>query len=141
MLRFNLLRLRTTLGLKQSQIAEVLKVPQSSISAMENGKTQVSDAYIQTLQQVFNIENINQYYDEVDQTRVVIKNNRGVNNGYGNVNQKGGANDALILEKLASLEKDVASLKTEKEEVDLLRRQVLQFVAICAKTTSTSPPF
>lgn len=110
--KFNLLRLRTDLGMKQSQIAEVLEIPQSSISAMENGKTNVSQAYVNTLVQKLSIPNIQEYYEEIEIGN--ISNNSG--NGIGNNNNiKPAGSDPLVLARITSMEKDLGNISGNLE--------------------------
>lgn len=144
--RFNLNRLRTDLGLKQSDIAEVLQIPQSSVSAMENWKTNVSQAYVNTLVHKFGISNIQDYYEEYESINVT--NNSGSGNGTNNKVQIPGSSDPLVLARLTSIEKDVDTLSGRTQErieklenkVDELERenkqllhQLTEFKILCAK--------
>lgn len=144
--RFNLNRLRTDLGLKQSDIAEVLQIPQSSVSAMENWKTNVSQAYVNTLVHKFGIANIQDYYEEYESINVT--NNSGSGNGTNNKVQIPGSSDPLVLTRLSSIEKDVDALsgrtqvridklenkvdELERENKQLLH-QLTEFKILCAK--------
>lgn len=144
--RFNLNRLRADLGLKQSGIAEVLQIPQSSVSAMENWKTNVSQAYVNTLVHKFGISNIQDYYEEYESINVT--NNSGSGNGTNNKVQIPGSSDPLVLARLTSIEKDVDTLSGRTQErieklenkVDELERenkqllhQLTEFKILCAK--------
>ena len=146
MTRFNLRRLRTDLRLKQSDVAQTLEIPQSSVSAMENGKTVVSPAYIDKLQQVYNIDNIDDYYDELDIVR--IHNNRGNNNGYNNHYNNQMGLDAETVAKMATLDQNVSHLLSDfneriirlenkrdelEQENKELHRQLTAFQVLCAK--------
>ena len=146
MTRFNLRRLRTDLRLKQSDVAQTLEIPQSSVSAMENGKTTVSPAYIDKLQQVFNIDNIEDYNDELDIVR--IHNNRGNNNGYNNHYNNQMGLDAETVAKMATLDQNVSHLLSDfneriirlenkrdelEQENKELHRQLTAFQVLCAK--------
>lgn len=142
--KFNLKRLRTELGLKQSEIADVLHLPQSSVSAMENGKTEVSQQYIKQLQAHFDIRNIDDYYDEVEVVR--ITGNRGNNNGYKNVLTSN--LDAETISNVTAIKKDVDAIKGDYEtrlkkaeekrealdaEIRELHRQITEFKVLCAR--------
>lgn len=146
MTRFNLRRLRTDLRLKQSDVAQTLEIPQSSVSAMENGKTTVSPAYIDKLQEVYNIDNIDDYYDELDIVR--IHNNRGNNNGYNNHYNNQMGLDAETVAKMATLDQNVSHLLSDfneriirlenkrdelEQENKELHRQLTAFQVLCAK--------
>ena len=142
--KFNLKRLRNELGLKQSEIADVLHLPQSSVSAMENGKTEVSQQYVKQLQAHFNIRNIDEYYDEVEVVR--ITGNRGNNNGYKNVLTSGV--DPETVSNITAIKKDVDTIKGDYEdrlkraekkrdeldaEIRELHRQITEFKVLCAR--------
>ena len=142
--QFNLKRLRNDLRVKQSEIAEVLEVPQSSVSAMENGKTAVSPMYVNKLQVQYQINNIDDYYDEVEVVR--ISNNRGTNNGYKNTVNSG--LDAETVSRISDIKKDVEVMmhtfedrltKAENKRDELetenrrLHRQLTAFQVLCAK--------
>lgn len=141
---FNLKRLRNDLGVKQSEIASILDIPQSSVSAMENGKTVVSPTYIDKLQSKYQINNIEDYYDDVEVVR--IQNNRGTNNGYKNTLTS--ALDAKTISSIVEIHKDVSlilssyeerlrNIEKKRDELEnenrQLHRQLTAFQVLCAK--------
>lgn len=73
---FNIRKLRKMKNLTQQDVAEVLKVPQSSVSAMEIGKTNVSERYIEILENTYNIKR-EDYMEEDRRSFVYMKNARG----------------------------------------------------------------
>ena len=130
--------------MKQSEIAEVLEVPKSSVSAMENGKTVASPIYVNKLQANYQINNIDEYYDEVELVR--ISNNRGTNNGYKNTVNSGVDSDTAS--RISEIKKDVEAIlhtfeerlkKVEDKRDELeaenrqLHRQLTAFQVLCAK--------
>lgn len=77
---FNLKRFRQDFKLTQTQLAEILHIPQSSVCAMEKGRTRVSDSYINLLVERFGINRVN--YEEGDtRSSIYIRSNGGNNNG------------------------------------------------------------
>ena len=143
-LKFNLRKLRTDLGLKQSELADALQLPQSSVSAMENGKTGVSPQYITKLQTVYHISNIDDYFEEVEVVR--ITGNRGNNNGYKNTLSQG--LDAETVASITEIKKVVESIRSDyearlskaeekREEQDLeikeLHKMLTAFQVLCAR--------
>lgn len=146
MRKFDIKRLRVDKGLKQSEMAELLNIPQSSISSMENGKTQVSQNYINILVEKLAIDNIDEYYYDVEEmVSINNENNTGHNNGYKNTfSQTGAVADPLILTKLAVIERDLveyneANRKLENKrdeleaEVKKLRDQQTEFIIRCVQ--------
>ena len=73
---FNIRKLRKNKNLTQQDIADVLKVPQSSVSAMEIGKTNVSEKYIEILENTYNIKK-EDYMEEDRRSFVYLRNARG----------------------------------------------------------------
>lgn len=142
--QFNLKRLRSDLGLKQSEIAEALEVPQSSVSAMENGKTVVSPIYINKLQVKYQVANIEDYFDEVEVVR--IQNNKGTNNGYKNTVTT--AMDAETISRIIEIKKDVEvmihnyedrlqKVEAKRDALEIenkaLHNKLTAFQVLCAK--------
>lgn len=80
---FNMQRFRTERHLSQKQLADILKIPQSSISAMESGRTRVNQTYLNTLKNNFTF-NVEDYMEE--ESTVFVKNVKGNNNGQNNGN-------------------------------------------------------
>lgn len=118
-LRLDLAKLRKEKGLKQSELAEILGVPQSSISAMENFKTNVSQTYINILIEKLSIDNINDYMVERDESFYFnSENNQGDGNGYNTNVQKGLSNAAetLLISKVALLEKGLDGINDKLGE-------------------------
>lgn len=85
-IKFDLKRLRTDLKLKQTELADALNLPQSSVSSMEKGKTRIHQDTIDKLESIYNVTNIEDYYIE-DEHPVYINNEgaSGSNNGYKNL--------------------------------------------------------
>ena len=80
--KFDLKKFRQSMGLKQSELAAILGLPQSSISSMESGKTQVSQVYINRLVEKMGITNIEEfYYDASECVSIHNEGNVGDNNG------------------------------------------------------------
>lgn len=143
--KFDIKRLRLDRGLKQSDIASILHLPQSSISSMERGKSQVSQHYINTLVNELGVENVEEYYYDVeDMVYINNENNNGSNNGYQNSQNDSGINNSIILAKLAILERDLEEynartkrLEEKNERLDqenrILFRQLMAFQVLCAK--------
>lgn len=144
--KFDIKRLRLDKGLKQSEIAAMLNIPQSSISSMEKGKTQVSQNYINILVKKLSLDNVEDYYYDVEEMAYINnQNNRGSNNGYkNNLNGTSGVQDNLILSKLVVIERDLAEynernkkLEIKKEELEAenksLFRQLMALQVLCIK--------
>lgn len=136
-------KFRLDQGLKQGEMAEILGVPQSSVSAMEHGKTNVAIVYIRKLEAKFGKELVDNYYETTK--GVVMKNIRGKNNGYRNVLQEG--MDAGTIAKITAIEKDLGSVKesldtlsgeqkSAKDKADaenrVLREMIADFRVLCA---------
>lgn len=146
MKKFDIKRLRLDKGLKQSEMAALLNIPQSSISSMEKGKTQVSQTYINILIEKLAINNIEDYYYDVEEMVSIHNENvSGHNNGYNNtLSQPGSVSDSLILTKLSVIERDLAEyneanrkLEAKREELDAenktLRDQITALMIRCLK--------
>ena len=145
--KFDLKKLRLSKGLKQSELAAILGVPQSSISAMESGKTQVSQVYINKLVEKMAIHNIEDFYYDVDES-VNIHNEGyvGDNNGYNNYKNvtTSTSTDAIMITKISVMERDLSELKEMlhkkdsrcdelQKEVMHLTRQLTAFQVLCAR--------
>ncbi len=145
--KFDLKKLRLSRGLKQSDIALVLGVPQSSISAMESGRTQVSHNYVKTLVEKLAITNVEEYYHDVDENvNIYNDGTMGDNNGYNNYKNvvHSSMSDGLVLSRLSALERDLSDLKDSlrrkeirceelQREVMKLTHQLTAFQVMCAK--------
>lgn len=145
--KFDLKRLRLSKGLRQSEMAAILGIPQSSISAMESGKTQVSQVYINKLVEKLAISNIEEFYYDVDESVNIhnegyIGDNNGYNN-YKNVTASTSA-DAVMITKISVMERDLGELKEMlrkkdnrcdelQNEVMRLTRQLTAFQVLCAR--------
>ena len=77
---FDLYRLRKDYKLTQKDVAKMLSLPQSSVSAMENGKTAVSQRVKDILSAELSIENIDNYN---------VRENVSINNNHVNGNYNG----------------------------------------------------
>ena len=120
---FDLYRLRKDYKLTQKDVAKMLSLPQSSVSAMENGKTAVSQ------RAELSIENIDNYN---------VRENVSINNNHVNGNYNGYVNGAVVDDQLQAkidlILKDVSSLVERREErisalesrIDTLQEQLLQ---------------
>ena len=145
--KFDLKKFRQSLGLKQSELAAILGLPQSSISAMESGKTQVSQVYINRLgekKESTNIEEVDYDVNEIVESQ--NEGNVGDNNGYNNYKNvvTPAPTDGILLTKMAVFERDLATLKEQfvkkdtrcdelQEEVMRLNRQLTAFQVLCAR--------
>ena len=146
-LKFDMKKFRRTFGLKQSELAAILGLPQSSISSMESGKTQVSQVYINRLVEKMGITNIEEfYYDATESVNIHNEGNVGDNNGYNNYKNvvTPAPTDGILLTKMAVFERDLATLKEQfvkkdtrcdelQEEVMRLNRQLTAFQVLCAR--------
>lgn len=144
---FDMKRLRQDMGMRQSEFARILDIPQSSISSMECGKTKVSKIYIEKLAIALAVPNIEDYYNEYPDVHIHNEGIVGDNNGYNAYNSTAPApaiNEGLILSRLAVLERDLAKLveRTERyeqryEEVreknERLHRQLTAFQVLCTR--------
>ena len=145
--KFDLKKFRQSMGLKQSELAAILGLPQSSISSMESGKTQVSQVYINRLVEKMGITNIEEfYYDASKSVSIHNEGNVGDNNGYSNYKNvvTPAPTDGILLTKMAVFERDLAELKEQlikkdnrcdelQEEVMRLNRQLTAFQVLCAR--------
>ena len=145
--KFDLKKFRQSLGLKQSELAAILGLPQSSTSAMESGKTQVSQVCINRLVDKMGITNIEEfYYDATERVNIHNEGNVGDNNGYNNYKNvvTPAPTDGTVLTKMAVFERDLATLKEQfvkkdtrcdelQEEVMRLNRQLTAFQVLCAR--------
>ena len=107
----------------------MLSLPQSSVSAMENGKTAVSQRVKDILSAELSIENIDNYN---------VRENVSINNNHVNGNYNGYVNGAVVDDQLQAkidlILKDVSSLVERREErisalesrIDTLQEQLLQ---------------
>ena len=126
---FALYRLRKEYKLTQKDVAKMLSLPQSSVSAMENGKTAVSQRVKDILSAELSIENIDNYN---------VRENVSINNNHVNGNYNGYVNGAVVDDQLQAkidlILKDVSSLVERREErisalesrIDTLQEQLLQ---------------
>ena len=126
---FDLYRLRKDYKLTQKDVAKMLSLPQSSVSAMENGKTAVSQRVKDILSAELSIENIDNYN---------VRENVSINNNHVNGNYNGYVNGAVVDDQLHAkidlILKDVSSLVERREErisalesrIDTLQEQLLQ---------------
>ena len=126
---FDLYRLRKDYKLTQKDVAKMLSLPQSSVSAMENGKTSVSQRVKDILSAELSIEDIDNYN---------VRENVNINNNHVNGNYNGYVNGAVVDEQLQAkidlIMKDVSSLVERREErisalesrIDNLQEQLLQ---------------
>ena len=126
---FDLYRLRKDYKLTQKDVAKMLSLPQSSVSAMENGKTDVSQRVKDILSAELSIENIDNYN---------VRENVSINNNHVNGNYNGYVNGAVVDDQLQAkidlILKDVSSLVERREErisalesrIDTLQEQLLQ---------------
>ena len=126
---FDLYRLRKDYKLTQKDVAKMLSLPQSSVSAMENGKTAVSQRVKDILSAELTIENIDNYN---------VRENVSINNNHVNGNYNGYVNGAVVDDQLQAkidlILKDVSSLVERREErisalesrIDTLQEQLLQ---------------
>lgn len=126
---FDLYRLRKDYKLTQKAVAKMLCLPQSSVSAMENGKTAVSQRVKDILSAELSIEDIDNYN---------VRENVSINNNHVNGNYNGYVNGAVVDEQLQAkidlILKDVSSLVERREErisalesrIDTLQEQLLQ---------------
>lgn len=127
---FNIRKLRKNKNLTQQDIADVLKVPQSSVSAMEIGKTNVSEKYIEILENTYNIKK-EDYMEEDRRSFVYLRNARG--NQVGEMENSSfqyddckpnkevqqilvGLNDKAEL-RIEKLEKDLDELRKENKKL------------------------
>ena len=107
----------------------MLSLPQSSVSAMENGKPAVSQRVKDILSAELSIENIDNYN---------VRENVSINNNHVNGNYNGYVNGAVVDDQLQAkidlILKDVSSLVERREErisalesrIDTLQEQLLQ---------------
>ena len=126
---FDLYRLRKDYKLTQKDVAKMLSSPQSSVSAMENGKTAVSQRVKDILSAELSIEDIDNYN---------VRENVSINNNHVNGNYNGYVNGAVVDDQLQAkidlILKDVSSLVERREErisalesrIDTLQEQLLQ---------------
>lgn len=126
---FDLYRLRKDYKLTQKDVAKMLSLPQSSVSAMENGKTAVSQRVKDILSAELSIEDIDNYN---------VRENVSINNNHVNGNYNGYVNGAVVDDQLQAkidlILKDVSSLVERREErisalesrIDTLHEQLLQ---------------
>lgn len=126
---FDLYRLRKDYKLTQKDVAKMLSLLQSSVSAMENGKTAVSQRVKDILSAELSIENIDNYN---------VRENVSINNNHVNGNYNGYVNGAVVDDQLQAkidlILKDVSSLVERREErisalesrIDSLQEQILQ---------------
>ena len=126
---FDLYRLRKDYKLTQKDVAKMLSLPQSSVSAMETGKTAVSQRVKDILSAELSIENIDNYN---------VRENVSINNNHVNGNYNGYVNGAVVDDQLQAkidlILKDVSSLVERREErisalesrIDTLQEQLLQ---------------
>lgn len=127
---FNIRKLRKNKHLTQQDIADVLKVPQSSVSAMEIGKTNVSEKYIEILENTYNIKK-EDYMEEDRRSFVYLRNARG--NQVGEMDNSSfkyddckpnkevqhflvGLNDKAAL-RIEKLEKDIDEIRKENKKL------------------------
>lgn len=126
---FNLRQLRNSLNITQAQLAEILGVPQSSVSSMEKGRTRVSLEYIKILEERFGI---NRRDFENDEPIVYVQNSGnkgggyccGTNTGYKNTLKVQQVNDQvqlaaqeIIVKTNADLNARVAQLEQKIQEL------------------------
>lgn len=126
---FDLYRLRKDYKLTQKDVAKMLSLPQSSVSAMENGKTAISQRVKDILSAELSVEDIDSYN---------VRDNVNINNNHVNGNYNGYVNGAIVDEQLQAkidlILKDVSLLVERREErisalesrIDSLQEQILQ---------------
>lgn len=76
MLSFDLKKCREALHLTQQQVADLFKIPQSSISAIENDKQEITLAQIKLLESNYEFTLID-YLTEVEARSISFQNSRG----------------------------------------------------------------
>lgn len=126
---FDLYRLRKDYKLTQKDVAKMLSLPQSSVSAMENGKTAISQRVKDILSAELSVEDIDSYN---------VRDNVNINNNHVNGNYNGYVNGAIVDEQLQAkidlILKDVSLLVERREErisalesrIDSLQEQILK---------------
>lgn len=138
---FNLKTFREDHHLTQIDIAKALDVPQSSISAMESGRSRVSSIYIDTLVKKFKVENVEQYYIADSPDTTVIRNNRGRNIGSRPEYTEHRGSSEIVTTKVIDVAKDVEDIKKILEqrikELDercqVKEREIRDFIAETAR--------
>lgn len=61
MSRLNLTKLRKSAGLSQRELAEMLQVRPSFLSAIENGKSRMPDEKIEKIKEIFQLDSLDDY--------------------------------------------------------------------------------
>ncbi|MDE6255552.1 MAG: helix-turn-helix transcriptional regulator [Muribaculaceae bacterium] len=69
--RIDLLRLRKRAGISQRELAEILQVRPSFISAIENGKSGIPEEKLEKLKEIFELDNLDDYLIKEDNESVV----------------------------------------------------------------------
>lgn len=116
--------LRRDYDKKQYEIAQILNLPQSSISAIENYKTAISPRNIKILVDELHVTNIDKYMIEKPQ-QYNIANNSGDGNGVANYVQKGAEASAgkEVAARLDALDKSIVDIaKNTGDRYDALQK-------------------
>lgn len=122
---FNLRKVRTAHKMSQQQMAEILKLPQSSISAMENGRTPVNQNYIDVICTTLDL-NAEDYMDE--ESSVFVSRVKGNFNGYNNNISTGDESSSqainMAMESMKStINRDAHRYDELKKELDKIRAE------------------
>ena len=145
--KFDLKKFRQSMGLKQSELAAIHGLPQSSISSTKSEKTKLSQVYTKKKKKKMGITNIEEfYYDASECVSIHNEGNVGDNNGYSNYKNvvTPAPTDGILLTKMAVFERDLAELKEQlikkdkrcddhKEEEKKQNRQLTAFQVLCAR--------
>lgn len=119
-MNFDLFQFRKDRRLTQQKLAEMLCLPQSSVSAMESGRTKISIAVIEKLRQYYPNEEVNEYIIE-DKINITNYHVKGSNNGY--IRNEGGKLTNVIEQQREMLERRetrIADLETKVEKLQEL---------------------
>lgn len=71
MSRINLVKLRKRAGMSQKELAELLQVRPSFLSAIENGKSRMPEEKLDKLMEIFELDSLDDYMED-DNTDIVI---------------------------------------------------------------------
>lgn len=72
MSRLDLVRLRKSAGMSQRELAERLKVRQSFLSAIENGRSRLPEEKLDKIKRIFNLDNLDSYMTKEAETDITV---------------------------------------------------------------------
>lgn len=133
MLSFDLKKCREALHLTQQQVADLFKIPQSSISAIENGKQEITLAQIKLLESNYEFKLID-YLTEVEARSISFQNSRGklLNESREGIDSKAHKEVVEMFQNanqsyMGSLDRHYTELQKANEKIQTLQDEARQF--------------